>query len=245
MTSEQAIILDTETHALDGLVIQLAHAPLKFIPHDDKFEPVINSAKIFNELYSIGDNRIDHAAMAVHNIIDSDIANKADCSAIQLPISEGYIIGHNIDYDVKAIERSTNTKIELKRICTLALARMAFPELKSHKLTALIYHIYGPTDFARILVLNSHDAATDIRNTAHLLCAICAHLRIYNIEDLYQASLKARIPKIMTFGKHQGLPIDQVPRPYMKWYLQTENADPYLCEAFNQVLNPQSPQNVN
>lgn len=238
MNISNAIILDTETHDLPGLVIQFAYAYMSFQPHEGKLTPVMQHQTLFNELYSIGDQQINPAAMAVHNIIDSDLTGKPHTSTITVPLTEGYIIGHNIDFDINALELSTGVKCNLKPICTLALARAAWPDLPSHKLTALIYHIYGPTEFARNLVQNSHDAAADIRNTAHLLSALCAHLRIQSIEALYEASVQARIPKKMAFGKHKGSLIEDVPRQYMNWFInKSENPDPYLVAAFRQQIS--------
>lgn len=240
--NHKAIILDTETHDLNGLVIQLAHAQLEFQSHKEKLVPVMQSHTLFNQLYSIGDVQINFAAMAIHNIIDSDLQGMPHTSSIRLPIQDGYIIGHNIDYDINAIKLSTQQDINLKPICTLALARMVWPELQAHTLSSLIYHIYGPTEFARSLVQDSHDAATDIRNTAHLISAICAALHVHSIEDLYQASCTARIPTVMPFGKHKGVAIENVPAPYMRWFIGTDNPDPYIAEAFKQCLNKKMPK---
>lgn len=237
MTTNKAIILDTETHDLNGLVIQLAYASVALLSYkDEKPVPVLKHDTLFNQMYSIGDYKIDHAAMAVHNILDSDLEGKPHTSTITLPINEGYIIGHNIDYDINAIATSTGVKTSLKPICTLALARMVWPELKSHKLGGLIYHIYGSSEYARNLVMNSHDAETDIRNTSHLLTRLCAALEVETMEQLYALSCKARIPTVMPFGKHKGVKIEDVPRQYMNWFINSDNPDPHVCEAFKQVL---------
>ena len=238
LNTSNALILDTETHDLNGLVIQLAHAELQFQPQDGKSTPIMQHQTLFNEMYSIGDQKITHGSMAVHNIIDSDLIGKPHTSTIQLPFDEGYIIGHNIDYDINALQLSTGQPCKLKPICTLALARLAWPNLEAHKLTTLIYHIYGSTEFARNLVQNSHDAATDIRNTAHVVTAICNELQIQSIEELYEIGLKARIPTIMPFGKHKGMAISEVPTPYMNWYIaKSDNPDPYILQAFNEQIS--------
>lgn len=206
-------------------------------------EPCLDHAGLFTGMYSIGDLKIDPAAMAVHNILDSDLLGKPHYSTIELPFySDGYIIGHNIDYDIACLELSLSRKLDVKRICTLALAREIWPQFSSHKLGALIYNIYGPTDYARNLVSSSHDAAVDIRNTAHVLSAICAHLRITNIEALYEASQAARLPKVMPFGKHKGKFLKDLPPAYLKWYLTTDRQDPYLSEAINNCLGIKNDQ---
>ena len=41
----------------------------------------------------------------------------------------------------------------------------------------------------------------------------------------------ARIPTVMTFGKHKGTPIKDVPADYKRWLLGQADIDPYLQKA--------------
>ena len=41
----------------------------------------------------------------------------------------------------------------------------------------------------------------------------------------------ARIPTIMSFGKHKGMPIKDVPADYKRWLLGQSDIDPYLAIA--------------
>ena len=50
-------------------------------------------------------------------------------------------------------------------------------------------------------------------------------------DELWQASEDARIPKIMPFGKHKGVPIGEVPRDYLGWLGRQQDVDPYLLKA--------------
>ena len=49
--------------------------------------------------------------------------------------------------------------------------------------------------------------------------------------DLWQFSEKARIPTVMTFGKHKGMAIGDVPADYKRWLLNQPDVDPYLAIA--------------
>ena len=51
--------------------------------------------------------------------------------------------------------------------------------------------------------------------------------------SLYVFSEKCRIPEIISFGKHKGTPIWQLPQvPYVQWLLQSNDGlDPYLQET--------------
>ena len=60
---------------------------------------------------------------------------------------------------------------------------------------------------------------------------IIANLGIQTVEELYVASEDARIPKMITFGKHKGTAIKDLPSDYANWLLKQDELDPYLRTA--------------
>jgi exodeoxyribonuclease X len=44
-----------------------------------------------------------------------------------------------------------------------------------------------------------------------------------------------RIPKVMTFGKHKGAAIADIPADYKRWLLGQQDVDPYLVKALRGV----------
>jgi exodeoxyribonuclease X len=44
-------------------------------------------------------------------------------------------------------------------------------------------------------------------------------------------SEKARIPKVMPYGKHKGELISQMPADYKQWMLRQDNVSEYLRKA--------------
>lgn len=64
-----------------------------------------------------------------------------------------------------------------------------------------------------------------------VLQAIVEKLAIKDINSLYQMSEIARIPKRITFGKHKGELIDELPDSYIDWLLKQPELDPYLIKA--------------
>ena len=56
-------------------------------------------------------------------------------------------------------------------------------------------------------------------------------LNIQDIEQRYIASEEARIPKSITFGKHKGTAIQDLPTDYIQWLLRQDDLDPYLRKA--------------
>ncbi len=223
----QAIILDTETHKLNGYPIEIAYAPIQI----ENGKLSLDRSQIFDQLYSIGDEKISYASMAVHHILESDIEGKPNFSSFELPNETQYIIGHNIDYDIRAIEQCGVNTQNIKAICTLALARVVWPNVEAHNLSALIYMISKGSEKAREMLRGAHRADADIILTANILMHIIYQLKIQTIEELFEASEDARIPRSITFGKHRGTAISDLPPDYVQWLLRQEDLDPYLRKA--------------
>jgi len=169
--------------------------------------------------------------MAVHHILESDLVGQPFYNEFQLPTQTTYIIGHNVDYDIAAIARCGVDVSQLKPICTLALARHVWENAEAHNISALIYLISKGSDKAREMLKGAHRADADIILTANILMHIIHQLNIQDIEQLYVASEQARIPKSITFGKHKGTAIQDLPADYIQWLMRQEDLDPYLRKA--------------
>lgn len=223
----QAIILDTETHTLNGLPIEIAYAPIQI----QAGKLSLDREQMFDQLYSIGDEKIAFGSMAVHHILESDLIGQPNFSSFTLPSDTTYIIGHNIDYDIRAIQQCGVDTSQIKAICTLALARLVWPDAEAHNISALIYMISKGSEKAREMLKGAHRADADIILTANILMHIIYHLKIQTIEELYEASEDARIPRSINFGKHRGTAIAELPNDYVQWLLRQEDLDPYLRKA--------------
>lgn len=226
----QAIILDTETHTLNGQPIEIAYAPIEIT--NGKLS--LDKSQVFDQLYTV-DEPISFAAMAVHHILESDLVGKPLYTTFKLPAETQYIIGHNIDYDIRAIEKCGVDTSHIKAICTLALARLVWPDAEAHNISALIYMISKGSEKAREMIKKAHRADMDIILTANILMHEIHHLNIQNIEELYLASEDARIPRTINFGKHRGTAIADLPADYMQWLLRQEDLDPYLRKALEKT----------
>ena len=226
----QAIILDTETHTLNGQPIEIAYAPVDILDHKIS----LDKSRLFDQLYSC-DEPISFAAMAVHHILESDLEGQPHYSSFKLPQETTYIIGHNIDYDIRALEKCGVNSSNIKAICTLALARRVWPDAEAHNISALIYMITRGSDRAREMIRKAHRADMDIILTANILMHIVHYLKISSIEELYEASEDARIPRTINFGKHRGTAIAELPADYVQWLLRQEDLDPYLRKALENI----------
>lgn len=219
------LVIDTEVASLStNEVIQLAWLPVPFV------EGIPPEVRCFRPV-----GRWDLGAVATHHILPDDVI---DCPPSENAVRElphcDYVIGHNIDFDANALGGLPYAK----RICTLALARKEWPDLDSHKLGALIYHICGMTEEARKLTAKSHDAGADVWACYLIVDEILkTHGKrastFTNWEGLWTASENARIPTVMTFGKYKGTRIAEVPSDYKKWLLAQSDVDPYLRKALS------------
>ena len=221
-----AIILDTETHTLNSYPIEVAYAPIQL----QQGKISLDKSQIFDQFYQV-DEPISYAAMAVHHILESDLIDQPHYTSFCLPKETVYIIGHNIDYDIRAIQKCGVDTSHIKAICTLALARLVWPDVEAHNISALIYMISKGSEKARDMIKKAHRADMDIILTANILMHIVHHLQIDSIEALYAASEDARIPRVMSFGKHRGTAIADLPNDYIQWLLRQDELDPYLRKA--------------
>ena len=212
-----AIIFDTEATGIkDPVLIEAAWIEV------DSLETLALSNP-FEQRYNPG-KPITLGALATHHIMDEELVDCPPASSFALPDHIDYIIGHNIDFDWEVIG-----KPEVKRICTLALARKIWPDLDSHTQSALLYYLERRS--ARIQLRNAHSALIDVGICAVILNHIRHQLNVKSIEDLYAESEKARVPTTMPFGMHKGLPLADIPSDYRKWLLGQKDIDPYLRRA--------------
>lgn len=218
----EAIVIDTETTCVDEpQVLELAWQSHyldggEVVAFEERFLPT--------KAISLG-------ALATHHILETDLEGCADSgfAPARVPTAE-YWIGHNVDFDWKALGRP-----QVKRICTLAMARSIWPKCDSHSLTAMMYYLEGRTEEVRKLVREAHGAAADVGLCAMILRRIADGEGIKTFRDLYGFSEECRIPKIMTFGKFKGMPVSAVDRGWANWYQRQEDTDPYLLTALRKA----------
>lgn len=213
----KSIIFDTEATGIkEPVLIEAAWLELASIDPFSVENP-------FCQRYNPG-KPITLGALATHHILDEELVDCPPADNFNLPNDIEYLIGHNVDFDWEVIG-----KPEVKRICTLALARKLWPDLDSHNQGALLYYLDRNT--AREQLRNAHSALTDVEICAVILDRICQQLGIKTIEDLYTESEKARTPIVMPFGKHRGEKISEIPKYYKSWLLEQKDLDPYIRKA--------------
>jgi exodeoxyribonuclease X len=212
-----AIIFDTETTGLDAPeIIEAAWIELKALAP-------LTLGEGFEQRYRPS-KPISLAALATHHILDEELLDCPPSTSFKLPAGLQYLIGHNVDFDW-AVAGSP----DVRRICTLSLARAVWPTLEAHNQSALLYYLDRKN--ARERLKNAHSAGADIKICATILEHICLKLKIDSLEALWQKSEESRIPTHMPFGKHKGMPIAEVPKDYVRWLLNQPDIDPFLRRA--------------
>lgn len=191
----------------------------------------------------------------IHGITDDDVAglDAFDLSNFNVP---EYLIGHNVNFDWRVIGRP-----EVKLICTVRLARLAFPEWSSYKQSRCIEQLFNLqnrggdiTHFTQ----QAHDALGDVKMCYEIYKACCEKLGInyHNYAAAHLLCQKARATRgksstgntsdqpmsVMPFGKYRGQPVAQLPKPYVKWILANVPAlRPNLINALQQRLGSNQP----
>ena len=214
-----AIILDTETTDVENCEVM----ELGYIPFGPTPTPVTDA-----KLHRFRPKTPPKwGALATHHILMEDVEHcqPSDCAPALVPHAT-YWIGHNIDFDWRALG-----KPPVKRICTLALSRAYWPEVDSHSLVAMSYFLLGANSHTRGRVKQAHSALDDVLLCRDILAVIMQAGKIDGLDALYLESEDARIPRVWTFGKFKGQPIKAADKGYANWCRKQPDFDPYYLEA--------------
>lgn len=189
-------------------------------------------------------NRIKFSAMAVHHILPHELEGERPSAEakLQLPNDMAYMIGHNVDYDWRALGEPA-----CKRICTLAIARRIWPGNDGHSLGAMSYQLASDLDAMKEALHGMHSAGDDVELTAMLLGAMWETEWMKGIdswEALWEFSEDARLPRWWTFGKYKGTPLLKenglpVDAGYMMWVARQLEMEPYIKLACQLALKGQ------
>lgn len=213
-----AVVIDTETTGLDAPeIVEVAHV------HVDVAGNVIAPGGWCGRFKP--SKPISLGALATHHILDEDLRDAPPSASYQLPDGVGYIIGHNVDFDWRAIGEP-----DVKRIDVCAMCRSLWPDADSHSQGAMLYLL--EREGAREGLIRAHSAAADAMNCRVILQHVIAKAGPFaTFEELWQASERMRIPTHMSFGKHKGSTIAALPLDYRQWMLRQPDMDVYLLKA--------------
>jgi len=217
---QRLFITDTETAGLEGGVCDLAIVEL-----NENLDIVYQVEHLIDP-----ERPISPSAMGVHHItnemveFEPTLSEFMDMSGNPFKASENPIIcGHNIAFDVRML--GEHIPPVHTRLCTLKLAKLVWPDAENHKLQTLRY-LHG------LEAGDAHRAMGDVITCISLL-RLVAEQRSLDVDDLL-ALVKRPISleTKLTFGKHKGTKLGDLPATYVHWLLhKADNLDPDLREA--------------
>lgn len=213
-------VIDSETSDLgdEASVIELAAVHVPFPSYD---VPCGCDSWLFSPHNG---KPVAPTASAIHHLVDADLAGRPPFSlaAWELAIFDAdYIAAHNVAFDRGVVERAIG-RTEKPWLCTMKLARAAWPEAPSHGNQALRYWLglRGPEP----LTHHAHRAGYDALVTSWLLKRLLTHYG----EDLERMVKISGEPSLLTmcrFGKHAGTRWSEIPRDYLRWMLDKGGFD--------------------
>jgi len=227
-----ALIFDTETHKLHGDIIEAAGVEVQF----HSFSGFIPTEREFSKRYKPSEP-IGLAAMAVHHIVDEDLVKCPLFKKFQFPeqFQIEYLIGHNIEYDISAVNRAGVSTAGIKPICTLAMARYLWPTLEAHNLSALAYYVSSNRKATRRGLRTAHSALSDCMTTYSVLSKIVFEKQIKSMEELYEFSEQSKYPTHIFYGKYKGWAIRNLEDRDIHW-LMSRTEDEYLKTSLENEL---------
>ncbi len=222
-----ALIIDTETdQGKDPRPIQVA---------------TINVATGFEWMQYFNSGRsISPVVIKVHGITNEDVAGLERFELDEFELPE-YLIGHNVRFDWRVIGKPS-----AKLICTVRLARTAFPEWRFYGQSKCIEQLLGKGEASK-MTLAAHDALGDARMCYLLYQACCERLEIEptDFEAAHKISNTANPVSKMPFGKHKGKLISEVPIDYVKWMIgNIHNMQPSLHTALTERIKAEAVEKV-
>lgn len=176
---------------------------------------------VLDRVHSLIDpeKKISAGASGVHGLTNEDVADSPTLREffdIVLPDHMArpqkldgptMLIAHNAQFDWRYVQQDMPGC--LGQMCTLRLARRAFPEAENHKLPTLMFEL-------GLRRGTSHRADGDVETTLHLLEKI-VEATGSTLDDLALESMAPEFVPVMVFGKHKGWDIRTVPTSYFNW----------------------------
>jgi DNA polymerase III subunit epsilon len=186
------------------------------------FDPINNRS--FEQLVNPG-SPIPPDATAIHGITDEMVAKAPSFHDVALEFSrfcegEVVLIAHNNDgFDIHFLRhefsRAGQAMPNWRFLDSLKWARRYRPDLPRHTLQFL-REIYG------IAANNAHRALDDVIVLHQVFSKLTDDLHIEQVYDLLN---RQKPVHHMTFGKHQGVPLQQVPKNYLQWLKDSGSLD--------------------
>ena len=206
---------DTETTGLgkDAGIVEIS-----WVETDENFNEVDRHYSLINP-----ERPIQAGAMGAHGITEAMVADSPTISEFMeeagypLDVEGGVLVAHNAAFDIVHFAPWMREPLTL---CTMKAARVIYPEADNHKLTTLKYYLGldGCHDRA-------HSADEDVNVLMQLVKRMCQDAECGLPELMHIQNIPRKIHK-MSFGKHRGKALSELPKDYVNWLLtKADNID--------------------
>lgn len=173
---------------------------------------------------------IHYAASAVNGITDAMVADAPTLSQylsdVGNPLASpgSVLVSHNAPFDYRFLKPYMAE--DSQTLCTLKMSRIAYPDAANHKQSTLAAMLG-----IQVAREKAHSADGDLEVLLQLVQCLCRDLDCGLSELLHIQSIPRPVTKI-TFGKHKGTNLVDLPKQYVSWLLEkAKNIDPDLRAA--------------
>lgn len=155
----------------------------------------------------------DIHALAIHHILDEEAACgiEVDVAIARAIDGADVLVAHVAKFEQQFI------KTDKPWICSWKVACHLAPHAPGHSLQVLRYWLKLKVD--PVLALPPHRAGPDAFVCAHLLARMLAKI---SIEEMIEISSRPCLLPKLRFGKHEGIPLAEVPKDYLRWIMTQE-----------------------
>ncbi len=247
---QSCLILDTETTGKDYNTAQIIETGFVIREND--------TWTIFQELHKPIEGNIPPTVESICYITNEMVENKTVFmeskdifQSVVDGYKHGYLIAHNHFYDMRVLQNHGIDTSKHNWICSWRLAKKIFNKMPEIESTSLPYLRFA-LDLDVPIEMYCHRAGNDSFITAKLLEVLVDLMESDGTLDTAmpygpQIALWAAEPIIydrMTFGKHKGELMSDIPKSYWMWCVknmdslneEADNFDPDLAASIHRVL---------
>ena len=220
------VVTDTETAKMTGPIVDLAVVEI-----DENLEVISTFETLIDPVV-----RIAPAAQVVHGITQAMVADAPTMAEFRelfpnpFASDDGLIvIGHNVQFDCRMLAQAELLPADYTKVCTLRMARNMWPDIneeeENHKLGTLAIMFGLETGPA-------HRAMGDVVTCLNLLRHMADCARVGSFQELMELGQRTlSMDTKMSFGKHKGMKLGDLPKSYCQWVCNQADMDPDLRAA--------------
>ena len=216
------VLADTET---TGIKVTDAVCEVAWREIDNNFEVVREGNSLINPQMPI-----HYAASAVNGITDAMVADAPTLEEYMADVDnplygeDVVLVCHNAAFDYRYLQPHMHD--EAQTLCTLKCARVLYPEAENHKQGTLAAMLGIVVQREK-----AHSADGDLDVLSQLLQRMCRDAST-DLYGLLEVQRRPRPINKISFGKHRGTQLADLPMDYIHWLLtKCENLDPDLRVA--------------